>query len=234
MFSTDAAQLRGDSKDSGAKKISPQLESLNKSLKWWSLIIVFTHYFNFFAVWMNTFNCTKLGGVVGQWSFGTLIFHSSYYNEKKNLSKTTSLYPVQFIVVLQFLKWPSSRIPLFMLNISNFKLKTHLYEITYINWICYQRLSCIPLFFFYFFFFDRAKIVWRCQCVKQPNWNKVYIDDINNNRGHRDIQNFFNRCWRKKKHFHCTFIYEYWSVYWVYLSIILNLYWLWVSSLQFV
>ena len=75
--------VQGWFKRQWCKKISPQLKSLNKFLQWWSLIIVFTHYFNFFAVWMNTFNCTKLGVVVGQWSFGTLIFHSSSYNENK-------------------------------------------------------------------------------------------------------------------------------------------------------
>ena len=139
------------------------------------------------------------------------------------------MYPVHFTAVLQFLlKWPyvqfnpSSLIPVFMLNISIFKLKIHLCEIInrfFLSLFIMQSFTvCV--------FFRQDQIVWRYQCVKHPNWNKVFTDDINRKRDHRDIH--------KKNQFHCSFIYRYWSVYWVYLSIILCFYWLWVSSLQFV
>ena len=125
---------------------------------------------------------------------------------------------IEYVKIQFFLKWPyvqfnpSGLIPLFMLTISIYILKIHLCEI--INWIFftvyYAILECVC-------FFRQNQIVWCYRCVKHPNWNKVYIDDINNKRDHRDIHK--NK--EEKKYFLCTFIYWYWSVYWVYLSIML-------------
>ena len=108
-------------------------------------------------------------------------------------------------------------------QIENTSVWDYIYQLNILS--TFIMHAFIIIIFLLFFFFDRAKIVWRCQCVKQPNWNKVYIDDINNKRGHRNIQNFFNRCWRKKN----IFIVRFYMNIDLYIEFICLSYWFFIG-----
>ena len=101
------------------------------------------------------------------------IFVSSAFHSRFTVPLKVVLRPIQS-------RWPNPLIHVQYLNIKIENTFMWDYQWTLLSLLIMQSFNvCV--------FFRQGQIVRRYQCVKHPNSNKVFIDDINNKRGHRDI-----------------------------------------------